>query len=276
MWNDDLLIKLLEITRKAGSEILAVYAQNGKIDVTYKEDNSPLTEADRRANFVITEQLKKLTQEIPILSEESDRIPSDTRLSWSNYWLVDPLDGTKEFVSRNGEFTVNIAHVRNGVPDIGIVHVPVTGTTYLGKLGMGAWKVNYDGSATPINTAKLSADTSIARVVISRNHRGQLLDRIIKMISAKFDNIEVVSMGSSLKLCLLAEGKADIYPRFAPTCEWDTGAAHAILLAAGGEIFDTSFQVLRYNQRPELLNPNFIALADKNYDWKEILFPILV
>lgn len=276
MWNDDLLSKLLEIARKAGSEILAVYAQNGKIDVTYKEDNSPLTEADRRANFVITEQLEKLTQETPILSEESDQIPSDTRLSWSDYWLIDPLDGTKEFVNRNGEFTVNIAHVRNGVPDIGIVHVPVTGTTYLGKVGMGAWKVNYDGSATMINTAKLSADASIARVVTSRSHRGQLLDRVIKMISAKFDNIELVSMGSSLKLCLLAEGKADIYPRLAPTCEWDTGAAHAVLLAAGGEIFDTSFQVLRYNQRPELLNPNFIALADKNYGWEEILFPILV
>ena len=275
MWNDDLLTKLLEIARKAGSEILTVYAQDGEIDFTFKEDNSPITEADRRANSVITKQLEGLTKETPILSEESDQIASKTRLSWANYWLVDPLDGTKEFINRNGEFTVNIARVRNGVPDIGIVHVPVTGVTYLGKLGTGAWKVDSDGSTTPIKTSKLGGDDSIVRVVTSRSHRGQFLDKIVEAFSAKFDSVEVSSMGSSLKLCLLAEGKADIYPRLAPTCEWDTGAAHAVLLAAGGDIFDTSFQMLRYNQRLELLNPNFIALGDTDYAWEEMLSSVL-
>ena len=277
IWSDTQLTKLLTIARSAGSEILEIYAREREVDVTYKEDDSPLTEADRRSNFVIVEELKEWTPGIPILSEEIETIPSfNMRSSWVNYWLIDPLDGTKEFISRNGEFTVNIAHIRNGVPDLGVVHVPVTGATYLGKLGVGAWKVDGNDSVAAIKVSKCPERADVARVIASRSHRDRLVDQAIQAIGAKFGKVEVVSMGSSLKICLLAEGEADIYPRFAPTCEWDTGAAHAILLAAGGDIFDTSFQSLRYNGKSDLINPHFIAIADKAYGWQELLAPSMV
>ena len=276
-WSDAQLSRLLTIARSAGSEILDVYAREREFDVTYKRDDSPLTEADQRSNFAIVEELKDWTPEIPVLSEETEKIPPfKTRSSWLNYWLVDPLDGTKEFISRNGEFTVNIAHIRNGVPDMGVVHVPVTGATYLGKLGVGAWKVDGNDSVAAIKVSKCPERADVARVIASRSHRDRLVDQAIQAIGAKFGKVEVVSMGSSLKICLLAEGEADIYPRFAPTCEWDTGAAHAILLAAGGDIFDTSFQSLRYNGKSDLINPHFIAIADKAYGWQELLAPGMV
>ena len=277
IWSDTQLTKLLTIARSAGSEILEIYTREREFDVTYKKDDSPLTEADRRSNFAIVEELKEWTPGIPILSEEIETIPSfKMRSSWMNYWLIDPLDGTKEFISRNGEFTVNIAHISNGVPDLGVVHVPVTGTTYLGKLGVGAWKVDGNDAVTAIKVSKCPERDGVARVIASRSHRDQLVDEVIQAVGAKFDKVEVVSMGSSLKICLLAEGEADIYPRFAPTCVWDTGAAHAVLLAAGGEIFDTSFKSLRYNCKSKLINPHFIAIADSAYGWEEVLTPIML
>ena len=268
-----IITNLVEISISAGKEIMNIYSSS--INYSIKNDGSPLTLADTKSHNFIVDSLKKIDHAIPIISEEGKKIPFNDRSNWSHFWLIDPLDGTKEFINRNGEFTVNIARIQNGVPEIGVVHVPVTGVTYIGNLGKGAWKVDSDGSSTPIKISKLDVDHSIVRVVTSRSHRGYVLDQIVKAFSAKFDSVDVSRIGSSLKLCLLAEGKADIYPRLAPTCEWDTGAAHAVLLAAGGEIFDTSFQVLRYNQTPELLNPNFIALADKDYAWKEMLLPVL-
>ena len=273
MWNDNQLDTLLRIAKTAGNAILSVYQRAGDIDVTIKDDNSPLTEADRNAHEIIIAELKGFTPSVPILSEESDGISVDERLSWSRYWLVDPLDGTKEFIKRNGEFTVNIALINNGAPELGIVHVPVTNISYLGKTGVGAWKVAATGEADAISIANFALNQGQVRVVASRSHRGDLLDQLINTMEAELGKAEVVSMGSSLKICLLAEGKADIYPRLAPTSEWDTAAAHAVLAAAGGDIVDTEFQALRYNQKESLLNPHFIAISDISFDWQATLLP---
>ena len=273
MWKDGHLDALLQIAKTAGNEILSVYQRAGDIDVTIKDDSSPLTEADRRAHKVIVAELAKLTPTIPILSEESDEIAVEERMSWSKYWIVDPLDGTKEFIKRNGEFTVNIALINAGAPELGIVHVPVTKISYLGKTGAGAWKVEAAGEVEAISTASLEANQGKVRVVASRSHRGDLVDRLISRMETELGAAEVVSMGSSLKICLLAEGKADIYPRLAPTSEWDTAAAHAVLAAAGGDIVDTAFKPLRYNQKESLLNPHFIGISDLSYDWEALLLP---
>lgn len=273
MLNDNQLDTLLRIAKTAGNAILSVYQRAGDIDVTIKDDNSPLTEADRDAHEIIIAELKEFTPSIPILSEESDGTSVDERLSWSRYWLVDPLDGTKEFIKRNGEFTVNIALINNGAPELGIVHVPVTNISYLGKTGVGAWKVAATGEADAISIANFALNQGQVRVVASRSHRGDLLDQLINTMEAELGKAEVVSMGSSLKICLLAEGKADIYPRLAPTSEWDTAAAHAVLAAAGGDIVDTEFQALRYNQKESLLNPHFIAISDISFDWQATLLP---
>ena len=275
MWNDNQLDTLLRIAKTAGNAILSVYQRAGDIDVTIKDDNSPLTEADRDAHEIIIAELKEFTPAIPILSEESDGTSVDERLSWSRYWLVDPLDGTKEFIKRNGEFTVNIALINNGAPELGIVHVPVTNISYLGKTGVGAWKVAATGEVDAISIANFDLNQGQVRIVASRSHRGDLLDQLINTLEAKLGEAEVVSMGSSLKICLLAEGKADIYPRLAPTSEWDTAAAHAVLAAAGGDIVDTEFQALRYNQKESMLNPHFIAISDISYDWQSLLLPDL-
>ena len=273
MWNDNQLDTLLRIAKTAGNAILSVYRRAGDIDVTIKDDNSPLTEADRDAHEIIIAELKRFTPSIPILSEESDGISVDERLSWSRYWLVDPLDGTKEFIKRNGEFTVNIALINNGAPELGIVHVPVTNISYLGKMGVGAWKVAATGEADVISITNFDLNSGQVRIVASRSHSGDLLDQLINTMEAELGKAEVVSMGSSLKICLLAEGKADIYPRLAPTSEWDTAAAHAVLAAAGGDIVDTEFQALRYNQKESMLNPHFIAISDISYDWQSVLLP---
>lgn len=275
MLNDNQLDTLLRIAKTAGNAILSVYQRAGDIDVTIKDDNSPLTEADRDAHEIIIAELKEFTPSIPILSEESDGTSVDERLSWSRYWLVDPLDGTKEFIKRNGEFTVNIALINNGAPELGIVHVPVTNISYLGKTGVGAWKVAATGEVDAISIANFDLNQGQVRIVASRSHRGDLLDQLINTLEAKLGEAEVVSMGSSLKICLLAEGKADIYPRLAPTSEWDTAAAHAVLAAAGGDIVDTEFQALRYNQKESMLNPHFIAISDISYDWQSVLLPDL-
>ena len=275
MWNDNQLDTLLRIAKTAGNAILSVYQRAGDIDVTIKDDNSPLTEADRDAHEIIIAELKEFTPSIPILSEESDGTSVDERLSWSRYWLVDPLDGTKEFIKRNGEFTVNIALINNGAPELGIVYVPVTDISYLGKTGVGAWKVAATGEVDAISIANFDLNQGQVRIAASRSHRGDFLDQFINTLEAKLGEAEVVSMGSSLKICLLAEGKADIYPRLAPTSEWDTAAAHAVLAAAGGDIVDTEFQALRYNQKESMLNPHFIAISDISYDWQFILLPDL-
>ena len=271
MWNDQQLDEVSKIAVAAGQEILAIYDQDQDLEITLKDDKSPLTEADRRAHRLIVERLQRLDPDIPILSEESDAIDFETRNSWHRYWLVDPLDGTKEFIKRNGEFTVNIALIDGGQPGLGVVHVPVTGVTYLGKVGVGAWKQEASGDISAIAAQSLDLECGVVRVLTSRSHRGEEVEALIARIEAELSPCEVVSMGSSLKICLLADGSADIYPRLGPTCEWDTAAAHGVLAAAGGDIYTSGFQPLRYNQKAALLNSHFIALADIEFGWQQLL-----
>ncbi|GJM12855.1 MAG: 3'(2'),5'-bisphosphate nucleotidase CysQ [Pseudohongiella sp.] len=268
-----LLHAVNEISIAAGKEILDVYNADQLIEVSIKQDDSPLTDADRRAHRLIVDRLSSLTPDIPVLSEESDVIDYSIRKTWQRYWLIDPLDGTKEFINRNGEFTVNIALIENGRSVAGVVHVPVSGISYFGGTGLKAWKQDSNreaGEAYEISCRPIEKGRELC-IVASRRHLGDRMSEIIETIEGHFGEVSLTSMGSSLKMCLLAEGKADIYPRMAPTCEWDTAAAHGILAAAGGEIVDLQFQPLSYNSKPDLLNPFFIALADPLFPWQPLL-----
>lgn len=262
--DEKLLAPLLDIARSASEQIMRVYATD--FDVTMKDDKSPVTEADLAAHKVIVADLKRITPDLPVLSEESADIPYAERHRWGSYWLVDPLDGTKEFISKNGDFTVNIALIQGGVPVVGVVHMPVTGLSYYGCVGVGAFRRDQDGQASPIKTRKLIPGKPV-KVVASRSHRGELLDGYL----AKLGPHETVSRGSSLKFCLVAEGAADVYPRLGPTSEWDTGAGHAVLTAAGGTVVAVDGQPLRYNAKESLLNPHFIGYADPSRNWLSYL-----
>lgn len=262
MQHTALLAAVGDLARKAGVEISAVYAET--FEVTRKADQSPLTLADMRAHHVIVQGLKALTPDIPVLSEEDSDISYDVRRQWSRYWLVDPLDGTKEFVSRNGEFTVNIALIDDHAPVLGVVHVPVTDTTYAGEAGRGATRRIGSGAATPIQVCVPAPE--ILRVVGSRSHAVDL-SRHLPRLGAH----TLLSIGSSLKFCLVAEGSADFYPRFGPTSEWDTAAAQAVVEAAGGEVVKTNGERLSYNTKADLLNPHFLVYGDLERDWLQIL-----
>ena len=242
--------ELEPIARAAGEAIMSIYSQ--PFAVEYKQDESPLTAADQGAHEVIVQALARLTPDIPVLSEESDAETMQARLGWSRYWLVDPLDGTKEFVSRNGEFTVNIALIDHGRPVWGLVYAPVLDRLWYGGKGIGAWRVA-DGTHKAIQTRPHEAGQAW-RVVGSRNHLSQAtLDYL-----APLGEVELVSMGSSLKFCIIAEGGAELYPRLAPTCEWDTAAAQAVLEGAGGSVTQLDGTALAYN-KPNILNPWFVA-----------------
>jgi 3'(2'), 5'-bisphosphate nucleotidase len=259
----ELLDAITRIAEDAGRAILQVY--QGDFAVEAKQDNSPITAADRRAHDVIRAGLEELPGDRPILSEEARAVAWDIRRHWKEYWLVDPLDGTKEFVQRNGQFTVNIALVRAGRPVLGVVHVPVLGVTYGGIVGHGAWKAAAGGERHAIQV-RLPGEGPV-HVVGSRSHRGPDLDGYLERLGPH----EMVPMGSSLKFCIVAEGKADVYPRLGPTSEWDTAAAEAVLLAAGGRVVTSNGQPMAYNKGPDLLNPWFIASGGDPRDWTEYL-----
>ena len=251
---------VIALCKQAGRAVLDIY-QQGEVEVSRKDDDSPLTAADLAAHQILVAGLQTLIPGVPVLSEESASVPWSERQLWSRYWLVDPLDGTKEFISRNGEFTVNVALIDNGVPVLGVVQVPTLDWTYAGVLSQGA-TVEKAGHTTRIRVAPLLMGQPHVRVVASRNHRGDQLEGWLARVQQLFPQMELLSMGSSLKICLVAEGKADIYPRLAPTCEWDTAAAQAVLEAAGGLLVDVNDAVYRYNRKPELLNPHFFAVGD--------------
>lgn len=260
---EDLLETVAGIAESAGRAILDVYGTDFEVEA--KADSSPITEADRSANEVIRAALAALPGERPILSEEARTVPWEVRRNWREYWLVDPLDGTKEFIQRNGQFTVNIALVRAGRPVLGVVHVPVSGVTYGGLVGQGAWRRTRDGAQQAIRVRPL--DGGPVRVVGSRSHRGPDLDGYLERLG----HHEMVPMGSSLKFCIVAEGNADVYPRLGPTSEWDTAAAEAVLIAAGGQVVASDGQPMAYNKGPDLLNPWFIASGDGSRDWTRFL-----
>jgi 3'(2'), 5'-bisphosphate nucleotidase len=248
-----------KIAVTAGRSILEVYGQD--FEVTHKSDASPLTQADLASHRVIRDALARLTPEIPLLSEESAEIEFAIRAGWTTYWLIDPLDGTKEFVNRNGEFTVNIALIHDHRPVLGVVHVPVTGTTYTGVVGDGAVRQAPEAAPETIRVQVPCADR--VRVVGSRSHANPRLRQYLEPLG----DYELLSMGSSLKFCLLAEGKADFYPRLGPTSEWDTAAAHAVVVAAGGQVVTLDNRPLQYNRKASLLNPEFLVFGDAGRDW---------
>ncbi len=253
----------------AGKQILAVYAEPWDIGLQRKADDSPVTTADLRAHAVILQALQALTPELPLLSEEGPLPPFAERARWQEYWLVDPLDGTREFLSRNGEFTVNIALIREGRPVLGVVHAPVSGSSWLGIPGRGASK-SVDGSPwRPIHTAPLNP--ALLRVLGSRRHGGEAVQALLARLQPHFAQISMATAGSSLKFCLLAEGKADFYPRLAPTSEWDTAAAQAVLEAAGGAVWQEDLQPLRCNEGEGVINPSFLAVGDVAADWRRLL-----
>jgi len=249
-----------QIAIAAGQQILTVYED--EFEVEYKADESPLTLADQRAHQTIVAGLDALATGLPILSEEGEIPDYSSRSRWSRYWLLDPLDGTKEFVKRNGEFTVNIALIDEGVPVLGVVHVPVTGVTYFSWLGGGSWRQQAGLQPVQIAVRTAPPEGRLA-VVCSRSHRGERLEQLLQNLG----DFDAVPMGSSLKLCLVAEGGADFYPRLGPTSEWDTAAAHAIVLEAGGQVVDLQMRPLRYNQKDSLLNPEFLVLPAGRPEW---------
>lgn len=257
-----------EVSRIAGAAAECIMqvrqrAQLGEsISQQSKSDHSPVTEADLAAHQLIAEQLRRLTPAVPVLSEEAAAVDFDTRSSWSRFWLVDPLDGTKEFLAGRDDFTVNIALIEGHHPLLGVVHVPPSGVCYSGIVGTGAWRVSERGETPrPIGVAERSA--SPVRVAGSRSHRGASLDGFLQRVGA----YELLPIGSSLKFCLLAEGRADVYPRLGPTSEWDTAAGHAVLVAAGGQVRRVDGASLLYNTQRDWVNPYFIAYGPRDRDW---------
>jgi 3'(2'), 5'-bisphosphate nucleotidase len=259
-----LMAAVADIARRAGAEILHVY-RTQDVGQTAKADRSPLTIADLRSHQLIVGALAELTPGVPVLSEEGAAIPFAERSAWPQHWLVDPLDGTREFLSANGEFTVNIALVANHEAQLGVVHVPVRATTYWGGPGLGAWR--QQDSESPVEIHAQSRASSPVRVIGSRSHRGSSLDGFLARIGPHV----FVPVGSALKFCLVAEGAADVYPRLGPTSEWDTAAAHAVVTGAGGIVVTTAGEPLRYNAKSDLLNPHFLVYADPSRNWLSLL-----
>jgi 3'(2'), 5'-bisphosphate nucleotidase len=245
------------LARTAGAAIMEIY-RSENFGETSKADNSPLTLADLASHNAIVDGLRNLAPQFPILSEEAADISYAERSRWASFWLVDPLDGTKEFVKRNGEFTVNIALVKNGVPVLGVVYAPVLDICYSAARGTGAFVQRGDAAARPIRAEAHTADSAI-KVVASRSHSDERTAALLQ----KLGNHECISMGSSLKLCLVAEAAAHFYPRLGPTMEWDTAAAHAVVIEAGGIVCDIEEQTLRYNKE-DMHNPEFLVLASSN------------
>ena len=243
---------IVTIAKEAGNAIMQVYKQD--FEVEYKKDNSPLTLADKKANDIIEDSLNQLSVNFPILSEEGKEAPYKDRKHWEYFWLIDPLDGTKEFVKKNGEFTVNIALIYKDTPVLGVVYAPALGVCYWAKQDEGAFK---DGQKLPL---KIENQRNTYKIVASRSHMSDETQAFIDAIDTDKEK-ELISIGSSLKICLVAEGEADIYPRLGPTTEWDTGAAHAIIQESGKSIKSyVNFQYLEflYNKK-KLLNCNFVA-----------------
>ncbi|MEX2600454.1 MAG: 3'(2'),5'-bisphosphate nucleotidase CysQ [Balneolaceae bacterium] len=228
--NDERMMKeVIEIAREAGKAILAFYQED--IEVSLKEDESPLTKADLAAHRVISRSLSRLTPEIPLLSEEGGIEGYEVRRAWNRYWLVDPLDGTKEFIKKNGEFTVNIALIEHGVPVLGVVHIPAKKLTYTGEKSAGSYRIEEGGEPVRIRSGKPDLEKPLV-VITSRSHRSDDLEEKLAELNVQIG--QTIPAGSSLKFCLVAEGKADIYPRFGPTMEWDTAAGDAVFRYSGG------------------------------------------
>lgn len=282
----DLIEQLVDLSRRAGDAIMAIYRHRDSYNIQHKTDESPLTAADLAANNLIAAGLPPLL-ELPVISEEGEIPDFADRGLWENFWLVDPLDGTKEFIAGNGEFTVNIALVQHNRPILGVVHVPATDITYLGVLdarnpaSLGAWKYVHGHNPERIHVRSMGERYSSQQaftVLLSHRHSTQATVDLMETVKSRWVGpIETTNAGSSLKFCVIAEGNADFYPRLAPTSEWDTAAAQAVLEAAGGRVVragpddGNNLVPLRYNAGEDLLNPHFYALGDKSFCWEWLL-----
>ena len=274
--------KIIAIARAAGEAILTIYNAPETANIQSKSDDSPLTAADLAAHHLIALELPKLLS-VPMISEESAVPDLAERKDWPAYWLIDPLDGTREFIARNGQFTVNIALVVDGVPQLGVVHVPVTDETYVGVDSSVAQdnQTRADKYLAGVPNMTLHSRKLAPRfaahepmdILMSLRHVGDEATALIAKLKTRWPApLQSLSAGSSLKFCWIAEGRADFYPRLAPTCEWDTAAAQAVLTAAGGLVVRASdLQPLRYNTQNSLLNPFFYALGDATFDWQSLL-----
>jgi 3'(2'), 5'-bisphosphate nucleotidase len=255
-----LLLEIAALARRAGEAIMDVYRED--FDVEVKADHSPLTAADLAAQAVIAEGLARLDPVLPLVSEEASQLPWEARRGWSRYWLVDPLDGTREFVKRNGEFTVNIAMIDNGEPVMGVVLAPVTGDLFAAVRGQGAWwQLQTDDAWERIYTRPLAHPPVAAG---SRSHGG-MAEAVMRRLLG--EDYHLHPLGSSLKFCLIARGAADAYLRRGPTSEWDTAAAQCVLEESGGAVLDLHGRPLRYNRGESLINPEFLAVGDAGIDW---------
>ncbi len=262
-----LLPQVIEIARSAGQLILDIYQKKQYQEYT-KSDETPVTSADIAAHKLITERLSELTPDIPVLSEEAADISLEKRAQWQRYWLVDPLDGTQEFIARSGDFATIIALVDNNQPTMGVVYAPVSGVTYYAYSGKGAWKIPDMSESVRVKTHKHENPGQSIAIAISRR---QDINRITNRMSSAW-NYELIPLGSAaLKACLVAEGAVDCYLRLGPTGEWDTAATQCIVEEAGGRILSTHLEPLSYNERETLENPNFIVLGDEALPWDDIL-----
>jgi 3'(2'), 5'-bisphosphate nucleotidase len=264
MTRESMLQAVADLVRQANAEIMDVYARED-FGVETKEDDSPLTQADLRAHRVLEAGLRALTPELPVISEESGLASYEERRTWARYWLIDPLDGTKEFIARNGEFTVNVALIEDGQPTLGCVGVPARDALYLGDVLAGMATCIDARGTRALRARPMQAGRAVAAVA-SRRHGGERLEVMLKAMEADFGTVELKNVGSALKLCLIAEGEADIYPRLGPTSEWDIAAAQAVLQAAGGAVTQLDGSAIEYNKR-DILNPEFLAVADPAYGW---------
>ena len=265
----ELIPNVVMLAEQAGLATLTYWKNNP--DIQLKADSSPVTIADLAANKIIIDGLRKLTPNIPILSEENNNISYDIRKTWHQWWIVDPLDGTKEFIAGNADFTVNIALVEDGAVCFGIVFIPATKSCYVGGKQLGAWRIDHQGNKQAIQVAK--ASPSQLSIVASRRHGSMKQHLLLTALQQKTKTI-LKNAGSSLKFCLLADGSADCYPRFAPTCQWDTAAAQGVLEGAGGKVLNKKGESLNYLPKKDYLNPNFIAFADPDY-WQQLVFDVL-
>lgn len=255
-----LLPDVKRIAKQAGQAVLDIYNAEQTITVATKKDDTPLTAADLASNTVITAELQKLTPLYPILSEESVNIPFAERKDWTRYWLVDPLDGTKEFIERTDEFSILIALIDKHQPIMGVIYAPVLNETYHAIKDKGAFYENANGEQFPLTSQAVSENL---RIIASRRHGANKFSPFLK----DFVEHQIVSRGSALKFAAIARGEADIYPRFGPTSEWDTAAGQCIVEEAGGKVMNLNGEVLQYNTKESLLNPEFVVIGDTTHDW---------
>ena len=248
--------EILPVVIEAGNAVMEIYKRPFKVEV--KDDRSPLTEADKKSNEILVERLQNLYPEIPFITEESKHTHFEQRRDWDYLWLIDPLDGTKEFIKRNGEFTINVALIRRGEPVLGVIYVPDQNILYYSKQGNGSFKIDAGGSTLQIQAREKPALNKLV-VVGSRSHASDELYEFIRQQELKYDKVELISSGSSLKFCLVAEGLADLYLRTGPTMEWDTAAGHAVVIESGKQVYHyKTNEILRYNKE-NLRNDWFIV-----------------